>query len=75
MFKMIPAMGDARIVSAEVEIRQALSTKGNWYGALDAPYLIVVADCKDELVGGDRNGVALLGAVFGMVTTTASPVS
>jgi hypothetical protein len=35
-------MGDARIVSAETEIRQALSTKGERYGELDAPYLIVV---------------------------------
>jgi hypothetical protein len=63
------AMGDARIVSATTEIRQALSTKGNRYGALDAPYLIVVADCKGELLGGDRNGDALLDAVFGTVVT------
>jgi hypothetical protein len=35
-------MGDARIVSAETEIRQALSTKGKRYGELDAPHLIVV---------------------------------
>ncbi len=33
------AMGDVRIVSAETEIRQALSTKGNRYGKLAAPYL------------------------------------
>jgi hypothetical protein len=32
------AMGDGRMVSAETEIRQALSTKGNRYGKLDAPY-------------------------------------
>jgi hypothetical protein len=63
------AMGDARVVSAETEIRQALSTKGNRYGALDTPYLIVVADCKDELVGGVHNGDALLDAAFGTVAT------
>jgi hypothetical protein len=36
------AMGDVRILSAETEIRQALSTKGKRYGKLDAPYLIVI---------------------------------
>jgi hypothetical protein len=63
------AMGDVRIVSAETEIRQALSTKGKRYGKLDAPYLIVIADCKDELAGGDRNDEALIDAVFGSVVT------
>jgi hypothetical protein len=63
------AMGDGRIVSAETEIRQALSTKGKRYGKLDAPYLIVIADCKEELVGGDRNDEALIDAVFGTVVT------
>jgi hypothetical protein len=63
------AMGDARIVSAETEIRQALSTKGKRYGKLDAPYLIVIADCKEELAGGDRNDEALIDAVFGSVVT------
>jgi hypothetical protein len=63
------AMGDARIVSAGIEIRQALSTKSTRYGVLDAPYLIVVADCKGELAGGDRNGDALLDAVFGTEVT------
>jgi hypothetical protein len=47
-------MGDLRVVNAETEIRQALSTKGKRYGALNAPYLIVIADCKDELVGAQR---------------------
>jgi hypothetical protein len=63
------AMGDGRVVSAETEIRQALSTKGKRYGKLDAPYLIVIADCKEELVGGDRNDDALIDAVFGTVVT------
>ncbi len=63
------AMGDGRIVSAETEIRQALSTKGKRYGNLGAPYLIVIADCKEELVGGDHNDEALIDAVFGTVVT------
>jgi hypothetical protein len=62
-------MGDARTVSAETEIREALSTKGKRYGKLDAPYLIVVADCKEELQGGKRNDQALIDAVFGSVVT------
>ena len=63
------AMGDRRVVSAETEIRQALSTKGKRYGALGAPYLIVIADCKEELAGGDRNDEALIDAVFGTIVT------
>jgi hypothetical protein len=49
------AMGDLRVVKAETEIRQALPTKGKRYGALNAPYLIVIADCKEELAGGKHN--------------------
>lgn len=63
------AMGDGRMVSAETEIRQALSTKGKRYGKLDAPYLIVIADCKEELVGGTHNDHAVIDAVFGTVVT------
>jgi hypothetical protein len=63
------AMGDLRVISAEKEIRQALSTKGKRYGKLDASYLIVIADCKEELVGGDYNDEALIDAVFGTVVT------
>jgi hypothetical protein len=33
------------------------------------PYLIVVADCKDELAGGNRIADALLEAVFGTIVT------
>ena len=44
-------------------------TRGKRYGALDAPYVIVIADCKEELLGGDRNGTALLEAVFGTIET------
>jgi hypothetical protein len=63
------AMGDMRKVKAEIEIREALSDKGKRYGALDAPYVIVIADCKEELVGGDHNGTALLEAAFGTIKT------
>jgi hypothetical protein len=66
---MATARGDARIVSAETEIRQALSTKGKRYGELSAPYLIVVADCKEELAGSKHNDDALIDAVFGTVVT------
>jgi hypothetical protein len=63
------AMGDSRIVSAETEIRQALSTKGKRYGKLAAPYLIAIADCKDELAGGKHNDESLIDAAFGTVVT------
>ena len=63
------AMGEGRIVSAETEIREAVSDKGKRYGELDAPYVVVVADCKEELVGGDRNVHALVDAAFGSVVT------
>jgi hypothetical protein len=65
------AMGEGRIVKAETEIREALSDKGKRYGELDAQYVIVVADCKDELAGGDRNSHALIDAAFGSVVTEA----
>jgi hypothetical protein len=63
------AMGEGRTVKAETEIREALSDKGKRYGELDAPYMVVVADCKEELVGGERNGEALIDAAFGTVVT------
>jgi hypothetical protein len=63
------AMGELREVAAAAEIREALSTKGSAYDPLDAPYLVVVADCKDELVGGRQNGEALLEAVLGTIYT------
>jgi hypothetical protein len=59
------AMGDVRFVSASLEIREALEKKGDRYGVLEAPFLIVVADCKNELTGGESNKEALLDAVFG----------
>jgi hypothetical protein len=56
-----------RVVTPEVEIRQALNIKGDRYGTLDAPYIVVVADLKDELIGGEDNDDALLDAVFGTI--------
>jgi hypothetical protein len=66
------AMGDLRHVTPEVEIREALQKKGSRYGKLDAPYLIVVADCKSELQGGEYNSEALVDAVSGTQITTVS---
>jgi len=63
------AMGDVRTLNPETEIRQALELKGKRYGAMTTSYLIVVADCKDELAGGDRIAGALLEAVFGTIVT------
>jgi hypothetical protein len=61
------ALDTGRIVKPEIEIRQALDIKGDRYGKLDAPYLIVVADLKEELAGGQNNNKALCDAVFGTV--------
>lgn len=59
------AMGKIRHVKAEEEIRDALEKKGSRYGQLNVPYLIVVADCKEELQGGEYNSEALIDAVCG----------
>lgn len=66
------AMGDVRLVKADSEIRAALKKKGSRYGNFDHPYVVVVTDCKSELVGGDRNVQALLDAVFGTVETVVT---
>jgi hypothetical protein len=63
------AMGDMRTLNPGIEIRQALGLKGRRYGVMTIPYLIVVADCKDELAGGHRIAEALLEAVFGTIVT------
>jgi hypothetical protein len=55
-----------------LEIRQAVEEKGSRYGAMTNPYLIVVADCKDELPGGKHNGEALVEAMFGDIITQAT---
>lgn len=66
---IVTAMGELRRLTPDRSIRQALQLKGSRYGELNAPYLIVVADNKDELAGGERNTDALLDAVFGSVVT------
>jgi hypothetical protein len=63
------AFGQIRLLTPHLKIRQAVETKGSKYGQLNAPFLIVVADCKDELGGGPRNAMALLDAMFGSVLT------
>jgi hypothetical protein len=63
------AGGDMRQISPAAEIREAAVTKGSAYDPLDAPYLLVVADCKEELPGGRHNGEALLEAVLGTIYT------
>lgn len=59
------AMHEVRLVSAAIEIRQAMEKKGDRYGVLGAPYLIVIADCKGELSGGASNSDELIQAAFG----------
>lgn len=69
------SMGDVRVIEPELEIRQAVEGKGSRYGAMTQPYLVVVADCKDELGGGANNGEALVEAMFGIIisrTTTGA---
>jgi hypothetical protein len=63
------AGGDMRKISPAAEIREAAVTKGTAYDPLDAPYLLVVTDCKEELPGGRHNGEALLEAVLGTIYT------
>jgi hypothetical protein len=65
------AMGDLRIIKPHEEIREAVQFKGSRYGAMTLPYLIVVADCKEELQGG-RVGHAALEAMFGTIVTDVS---
>ena len=60
------ATGDARMIAPHQGIRQAAQLKGSRYGKMDLPYLIVIADCKDELRGG-RIGDAALDAMFGSI--------
>lgn len=63
------AMGNVRVIDPSLEIRQAVEEKGSRYGTMQDPYLIVVADCKEELSGGKNNGEALVEAMFGTIVT------
>lgn len=60
---VVGSVGEARWVSGAHEIRGALDVKANRYGDLKAPYLVVVTDCKEEIVSEAREELteALLG--------------
>jgi hypothetical protein len=62
------AMGDLRLIRPHEEIREAVQFKGNRYGVMTLPYLIVAADCKGELQGG-HIGETALEAMFGTIVT------
>jgi hypothetical protein len=53
------------IITAHKDLRKALGEKSDRYGTLNAPYLIVVADAKDQLFTEKSIGSALVDAVFG----------
>jgi hypothetical protein len=53
------------IITAHQDLRKALDEKSKRYGTLDAPYLIVVADAKDQLFTKESIEAALTDAVLG----------
>jgi Ribosomal protein L7/L12 dimerisation domain len=53
------------IITAHKDVRKALDEKSKRYGTLDAPYLIVVADAKDQLFTKESIESALTDAVLG----------
>jgi hypothetical protein len=53
------------VVKLHEDIRDALDKKSRRYGALDQPYLIVVADGKGQIFTKDSVHSALTNAVFG----------
>jgi hypothetical protein len=53
------------IVKPQEELRAALCEKTRKYGALDKPYLIAVADGKDQIFGKNSVNRALTETVFG----------
>jgi hypothetical protein len=53
------------LITLHKDLRDALDDKSDQYGALNAPYLIVVADAKDQLFGKDSINSAITEAVFG----------
>ncbi len=53
------------IISPHKDLRAALETKSKRYGALDKPYLIIVADGKEQLFSKDSIKSALIEAVLG----------
>jgi hypothetical protein len=63
--------GDMRNTNPAAEIREAAVIKGFAYAPLNAPYLLVVTDCMEELPGGRHNEEALLETVLGTIYTEA----
>jgi aspartyl-tRNA(Asn)/glutamyl-tRNA(Gln) amidotransferase subunit B len=57
--------GGGGVITPPKDIRGSLNNKANRYGTLDAPYLIVVADAKDQIFGSDQARNAITEAVFG----------
>ncbi|KRQ09154.1 hypothetical protein [Bradyrhizobium manausense] len=53
------------IIHPHKDIRAALVKKSRRYGKLDAPYVIVVGDGKDQLFSAETVRIALTEAVFG----------
>jgi Ribosomal protein L7/L12 dimerisation domain len=53
------------IITPHGDLRKALDEKSSRYGTLNAPYLIVVADAKDQLFTKKSIESALTDAVFG----------
>jgi hypothetical protein len=53
------------VIAPHKDLRDALEDKNYRYGALDKPYLIAVADGKDQLFGKSSIHSALSEAVFG----------
>jgi hypothetical protein len=53
------------LITPHKDLRGALDEKSDRYGTPDAPYLIVVADAKDQLFGKDSTKLAITEAVLG----------
>ena len=53
------------LITARKDIRAALVRKSRRYGAMNSPYLIVVADAKEQLFSAETVRSALTEAVFG----------
>lgn len=54
-----------RAISPHKDLRKALEDKSGRYGILDKPFLIVVADAKEQLLDNDSIKLAVTEAVFG----------
>jgi hypothetical protein len=53
------------LITPHKDLRGALDEKSDRYGTPNAPYLIVVADAKDQLFGKDSTKMAITEAVLG----------